>query len=1058
MYPKHKGPDSAANPSPSFPAIEKEVLAYWEKDDTFQRSIDQRAEIEAEEFVFYDGPPFANGLPHYGHLLTGYTKDLVPRYQTMRGKRVERRFGWDTHGLPAEVEAERLLGISGRPEIEKFGVAKFNDFCKTSVLKYTQDWRSYVTRQARWVDFDNDYKTLDQSYTESVIWAFKELYKKGLIYEGFKVLAYCWRCETPLSNHELRMDDEVYKPRQDQSVTVTFPITEGELSGVNLLAWTTTPWTLPTNFALAVGPEIEYVVIKSPNSVLGDASYLLAKSALPSYLRELGFEKIEDAEASITKTMLGKALTGTRYSRIFDFYSDPAKFEIENAWQVLVGEYVTAEDGTGIVHQAPAYGEEDQLLCSANGIPTYVSVNERGQFNSVIAAYEGQHVFEANKPITQDLKAAGRLFRQASYEHSYPHCYRCKNPLIYKAVSSWFVETTKLRDRMLELNQQINWVPEHTKNGSFGKWLENVRDWAISRNRFWGAPIPVWKSDDPNYPRIDVYGSLAELEKDFGVSPSDFHRPVIDELVRPNPDDPTGKSMMRRVPEVLDCWFESGSMPFAQVHYPFENQEWFDTHFPGDFIVEYVGQTRGWFYTLHVLSTALFDRPAFKNAISHGIVLGNDGQKMSKSLRNYPDVNEVFDRDGSDAMRWFLMSSTILRGGNLAVTEQGIREGVRQALLPLWNSYYFFSLYANASNYQASPSFSSQDLLDRYILSKTHQLIVAVQADLDEFDSYQASAKVREFAEVLTNWYIRRSRDRFWAGDKDAFDTLYTVLEATLRVAAPLLPIISEEMWRGLTGGRSIHLEFWPDSQEFPLDAELVRDMDAIREAASVALSLRKAAGLRVRLPLSELTIAVDAAESLSRYSDLIADELNVKKISVVRASDEVAKQFGLTKTLTINSRALGPRIGKSVQEVIQLAKADNWELSSEGVRVGTTQLFDGEYEVSLQANSNEGTAAGVTSSGFVLLNLMVTEELEQEGVARDAIRHVQQARKDAGLDVSDRIHLSISTDQVTLTALKKHADFISEETLATELQLEEGQGVLQVGESGLIKIELSKQ
>jgi isoleucyl-tRNA synthetase len=499
-------------------------------------------------------------------------------------------------------------------------------------------------------------------------------------------------------------------------------------------------------------------------------------------------------------------------------------------------------------------------------------------------------------------------------------------------------------------------------------------------------------------------------------------------------------------------------MPFAQVHYPFENQEWFDTHFPGDFIVEYVGQTRGWFYTLHVLSTALFDRPAFKNAISHGIVLGNDGQKMSKSLRNYPDVNEVFDRDGSDAMRWFLMSSTILRGGNLAVTEQGIREGVRQALLPLWNSYYFFSLYANASNYQASPSFNSQDLLDRYILSKTHQLIVAVQADLDEFDSYQASAKVREFAEVLTNWYIRRSRDRFWAGDKDAFDTLYTVLEATLRVAAPLLPIISEEMWRGLTGGRSIHLEFWPDSQEFPLDAELVRDMDAIREAASVALSLRKAAGLRVRLPLSELTIAVDAAESLSRYSDLIADELNVKKISVVRASDEVAKQFGLTKTLTINSRALGPRIGKSVQEVIQLAKAGNWELSSEGVRVGTTQLFDGEYEVSLQANSNEGTAAGVTSSGFVLLNLMVTEELEQEGVARDAIRHVQQARKDAGLDVSDRIHLSISTDQVTLTALKKHADFISEETLATELQLEEGQGVLQVGESGLIKIELSKQ
>ena len=1058
MYPKHKGPDSAANPSPSFPAIEKEVLAYWEKDGTFQRSIDQRAETQAEEFVFYDGPPFANGLPHYGHLLTGYTKDLVPRYQTMRGKRVERRFGWDTHGLPAEVEAERLLGISGRPEIEKYGVAKFNEFCKTSVLKYTQDWRSYVTRQARWVDFDNDYKTLDQNYTESVIWAFKELHKKGLIYEGFKVLAYCWRCETPLSNHELRMDDEVYRPRQDQSVTVTFPIENGEFAGVNILAWTTTPWTLPTNFALAVGPEIEYVIIDAPNSALGKQSYLLASSAVANYLRELGFENLEDAQAAITKKMLGKELAGIRYGRIFDFYADSEKFDTENAWQVLVGEYVTADEGTGIVHQAPAYGEDDQLLCSAAGIPTYVSINERGQFNSVIAPYEGQHVFEANKPITQDLKAAGRLFRQASYDHSYPHCYRCKNPLIYKAVSSWFVETTKLRDRMLELNQQINWVPEHTKNGSFGKWLENVRDWAISRNRFWGAPIPVWKSDDPNYPRIDVYGSLAEIEKDFGVVPSDFHRPVIDELVRPNPDDPTGKSMMRRVPEVLDCWFESGSMPFAQVHYPFENQEWFDTHFPGDFIVEYVGQTRGWFYTLHVLSTALFDRPAFKNAISHGIVLGNDGQKMSKSLRNYPDVNEVFDRDGSDAMRWFLMSSTILRGGNLSVTEQGIREGVRQALLPLWNSYYFFSLYANASNYQASPSYGSQDLLDRYILAKTHELIVAVQADLDQFDSYQASAKVREFAEVLTNWYIRRSRDRFWAGDKDAFDTLYTVLEATLRVVAPLLPIISEEMWRGLTGDRSVHLESWPEAEEFPLDVELVRDMDAIREAASVALSLRKAAGLRVRLPLSELTIAVEQAQSLARYSDLIADELNVKKISVVKASEEVAKQFGLSKNLSVNARALGPRLGKAVQEVIQKAKAGNWKLVDGNVMVGDTVLYEGEFEITLQASSSEANAAGVTSTGFVLLNTTVTEELEQEGAARDAIRHIQQARKDAGLDVSDRIHLSLKADSKSKSALEKHAELIAEETLATKLEISEGEGALAIGEAGLIQIELAKQ
>ena len=527
MYPKHRNSSQGPIASPSFPELEKEVLDYWDKDGTFQESIDQRAAADAPEFVFYDGPPFANGLPHYGHLLTGYAKDLVPRYQTMRGKRVERRFGWDTHGLPAEVEAERLLGISGRPEIEKFGVAKFNEFCKTSVLKYTEDWRSYITRQARWVDFDNDYKTLDQNYTESVIWAFQQLYNKGLIYEGFKVLAYCWRCETPLSNHELKMDDEVYRDRQDQSVTVTFPVTsQGELAGVKILAWTTTPWTLPTNFALAVGPNIEYSVVHAKNSDLGDEKFLIASALLPNYLKELGFEDVESAQAAVSQTYLGSDLGGIKYEPIFDFYNDPSKFSIENAWQVLVGDYVTAEDGTGIVHQAPAYGEDDQMLCNAAGIPTYVSVNERGEFTSLIASYEGQHVFEANKPITQDLKANGRLIRQASYDHSYPHCYRCKNPLIYKAVSSWFVETTKVKDRMLELNQEINWVPDHTKNGGFGKWLENVRDWAISRNRFWGAPIPVWKSDDPNYPRIDVYGSLDEMERDFGVRPPIFTGPL----------------------------------------------------------------------------------------------------------------------------------------------------------------------------------------------------------------------------------------------------------------------------------------------------------------------------------------------------------------------------------------------------------------------------------------------------------------------------------------------------------------------------------------------------
>jgi len=1029
MYPKSQNSATpGVNPSPSFPEVEQNILAFWKGDGTFQASLEQRS--AENEFVFYDGPPFANGLPHYGHLLTGYAKDMVPRYKTMRGYRVERRFGWDTHGLPAEVEAERQLGISGRLEIEKFGIQKFNDTCKTSVLKYTEDWRQYVTRQARWVDFDNDYKTLDKDYTESVLWAFKELHKKGLIYEGFKVLAYCWRCETPLSNHELRMDDEVYKNRQDQTVTVTFPILEGQrFAGVKLLAWTTTPWTLPTNFALAVGPEIEYAVVNG---------YLLSKNLIGAHFKELGFESADDAVAAITETVMGSELGGIRYQRLFDYYGDTEKFGTENAWQILVDDYVGDGDGTGIVHQAPAYGEDDQRVCEAAGIPVVISVNERGEFVSVVSDFAGKHAFDANKDIIVWLKENGRLFKQASYDHPYPHCYRCKNPLIYKAVSSWFVETTKVRDRMLELNQEIDWTPDHTKDGSFGKWLENVRDWAISRNRFWGAPIPVWKSDDPAYPRIDVYGSLDELEADFGVRPSDFHRPVIDDLTRPNPDDPTGKSTMRRVPEVLDCWFESGSMPFAQVHYPFENREWFETHNPGDYIVEYVGQTRGWFYTLHVLATALFDRPAFKTAISHGIILGNDGQKMSKSLRNYPDVNEVFDRDGADAMRWFLLSSPILRGGNLIVTEQGIREGVRQLLLPLWNSYYFFSLYANAAGYEAKFSTESTDVLDRYLLAKTHDLIVNVEKAMDRYDSYVATNLLRDFADVLTNWYVRRSRDRFWEGSPEGFNTLYTVLETLCRVAAPLLPMVTEEVWKGLTNGRSVHLTDWPNAKNFPADDRLVAAMDQIRSAASVSNALRKAASLRNRLPLAKLTVVTNDSADLEQFASLLADELNVKAIELVELDETSGERFGVVKQLTVNSRVAGPRLGANVQNVIRGAKSGAWELVNGNVVVDGIELLEEEYELALVADLAAGDTKNLIgilpSGGFVILDGEVTEVLEVEGTARDLIRAIQQTRKDSGLDVSDRIKLTVLGDEVTIRAIASHEELIKAETLTLEL------------------------
>ncbi|WP_298227638.1 isoleucine--tRNA ligase, partial [Gryllotalpicola sp.] len=841
-YPKSEQPAVVA--SPRFPAIEEGVLAFWKQDGTFQASVDNRD--GCAEWVFNDGPPFANGLPHYGHLLTGYAKDVFPRFQTMRGKRVPRVFGWDTHGLPAELEAERQLGINSKAEIEKMGLAAFNKAAKESVLKYTREWEEYVTRQARWVDFEGGYKTLDLGYMESVIWAFQQLYDKGLAYEGYRVLPYCWRDETPLSNHELRMDDDVYKMRQDQTVTVTFPL-DGEkaealgLTGVKALAWTTTPWTLPTNLALAVGPGIAYAVVPAGPHGAADSpetagEYLLAAELVGAHAKDLGYDSADDAKAAIARTVAGRDLEGVQYARLWDHYADTEVWGTENAWRILVDDYVSTTEGTGIVHQAPAYGEDDQRVTESYGIPVIVSVDDGGRFLPNIAEVAGLQVFDANKPLIQLLRSMGRLLRLASYEHSYPHCWRCRNPLIYKAVSSWFISVPDIKQRMLELNQQINWVPENVKDGQFGKWLEGARDWSISRNRFWGSPIPVWKSDDPDYPRIDVYGSLDELERDFGVRPDDLHRPYIDELTRPNPDDPTGRSTMRRIADVFDVWFDSGSMPFAQYHYPFENVGFFESHNPADYIVEYIGQTRGWFYVQHVLSTALFDRPAFLNCVSHGIVLGSDGQKMSKSLRNYPDVNEVFDRDGSDAMRWFLMSSPVLRGGNLVVTEEGIRQGVREVLLPLWSTWYFFSLYSNACGYEAVRRTDSPNELDRYLLAKTRDLVSQVTADLDAFDTPLAASRLRDFADVLTNWYVRRSRDRFWEGvtadgaNAEAFDTLFTVLETVLRVAAPLLPLVSENIWQGLTGGRSVHLTDWPSAEEFPADDTLVAVMDRVRE------------------------------------------------------------------------------------------------------------------------------------------------------------------------------------------------------------------------------------
>ncbi|WP_457974561.1 isoleucine--tRNA ligase [Arthrobacter sp. D1-17] len=1090
-YPKASAAPSGANTSGvstsvKFPEIEERILKYWDEDGTFQASIDQRsADLPggtpgSNEFVFYDGPPFANGLPHYGHLLTGYAKDLVGRYQTQRGKRVERRFGWDTHGLPAELEAMKQLGMTDKTQIEAMGIDKFNDACRASVMKYANEWKAYVTRQARWVDFDNDYKTLNVEYMESVLWAFKQLHEKGLTYNGYRVLPYCWKDETPLSNHELRMDDDVYKNRQDQTVTVTFPIKAGEselsrqLAGVQALAWTTTPWTLPTNLALAVGPDITYAVLPAgPNGIKAASaeapvtgSFLLAEDLLGTYAKDLGYgdgaDGVAAAAAAVVTTHTGAELAGLMYEPLWHDFADTEKYGTENAWQVLVADYVTTTDGTGIVHQAPAYGEDDQKICEEAGIPVVLSVDEGAKFlplfkHGDLHDIAGLQVFEANKPITQVLRAQGRLVRQASYEHSYPHCWRCRNPLIYRAVSSWYVEVTKFRDRMSELNQEINWIPGNVKDGQFGKWLENARDWSISRNRYWGSPIPVWQSSDPEYPRTDVYGSLSEIEADFGRLPRnkdgqvDLHRPFIDELIRPNPDDPRtpeeGQSVMRRVEDVLDVWFDSGSMPYGQVHYPFENEAWFDTHNPADFIVEYIGQTRGWFYMLHILSTALFDRPAFRNVISHGIVLGSDGQKMSKSLRNYPDVSEVLDRDGSDAMRWFLMSSPILRGGNLVVTEQGIRDGVRQVILPLWNVYSFFTLYTNAANgghgYDAQLRYDGySDTLDQYLLANTGDLVRNMTAQLDSYDISGACDELRSYLDMLTNWYVRRSRQRFFDESADAFDALHTALEAVCRVSAPLLPLVSEEIWRGLTGRRSVHLADWPDAALFPANAALVEAMDRVQQICSTGSSLRKAANLRVRLPLQELTVVAPGADALEGFAAVVADELNLRSVRMLDAASASPEEFGIEQKLVVNARAAGPRLGKNVQQAIKGSKSGDWSVSEAGVvTAGGLELEPQEYTLETVVAANGGSSAAASSAaavlptgGFVVLNTEVTSELEAEGLARDMVRSIQQARKDAGLNVSDRIRTTVTAPQSVLDALLANAELVKTETLTLEL------------------------
>lgn len=1036
-------------PSGSFDERERNITEFWNKNRIFERSISRRA--ERSYFTFYDGPPFATGLPHYGHLLAGTIKDVVPRYKTMKGFCVPRRFGWDCHGLPIENEIEKLHNLSGGKSIEEFGIANFNEECRKIVLRYTEEWKSVVQRMGRWVDFENTYKTMDAPFMESVWWVFKQLYEKGLIYEGYKVMPFSAKLGTPLSNFEA---GENYKEVDDPALTVALQLVEDP--DTSLLIWTTTPWTLVSNLAVLAGPEMEYVKIKEHKS---GKNYILAKACL-----EKNFKTAE--EYTILNTLKGVELVGKKYKPLFPYFADHAA---HGAFRVILEPSVATDEGTGLVHAAPAFGEVDFYACLKEGINLVCPVDNNGLFTEEIPEYTGQFVKDADKDIAKRLKQMGALFHQATCHHRYPFCWRSDTPLIYKAVTTWFVAVEKIKQALLDANAQIHWTPEHIKYGRFGKWLEAARDWAISRNRYWGTPIPIWRSDDGE---IIVIGSIAELEEASQTTIKDLHRHYIDGLsfVR------NGK-LFKRIPEVFDCWFESGSMPYAQNHYPFENQALFEKHFPADFIAEGLDQTRGWFYTLTVLSAALFNQPAFKNVIVNGIVLAADGTKMSKRLRNYPDPMEVVHKYGADAVRLYMMHSPAVRADDLCFSESGVELVLRQILIPLWNAYSFFITYARIYNWTPSDAciewqIKPEAKIDRWALSMLNKLIHEVEEGMDDYDLSRAVEPFIGYIDQLTNWYIRRSRRRFWEekASKDrneAFCTLYLILFNLSKIAAPFVPFISEMIYLNLRADHmppSVHLCDFPTYHSDWRDTELEIAMEAVQTVVNLGHSLRKEHKLKVRQPLSAAHIIVGDEQMrhfLEMQQHLIAEELNVKKVDF--GSNE--NDFVALKAKP-NFRILGKKVGKQMKAVQSIIDGFNQEqLTTILEGKSLTIQVEGENitltpeDVQVERIVHQDIIAANEGHITVALDTTLTEELISEGLAREIVNKINTMRRDADFAVSDRIYINMQTSDRVRESFEKHADYICNEVLAISVTFNESPGTEWDinGEPAIICIEKAK-